>query len=517
MWPSELAEVRALAARGDFDLCLTAGQQIAASHGDNPDALLSLGALLLDLGFLSAAKACFERIRALSPGDFRPLVNLANVAREAGDHAQARGIYDQLCRALPDHPVVRRNALVGYEYNPGATDSERLAQAQAWGAWAQALAGGPKPRPPIRPLGAGPLRIGYVSADLCHHTVGLFLKDVLRAHDPIKVKAFAYSAGALNDWVTDLIRGSTEFRNVATLSDAALADLIRGDQIDVLIDLSGHTAGSRLTVFAHRPAPVQVSWLGYFATTGLSCIDAVLLDPWHAPAGIEAQFVEPILRLPGGRFCFQPVPWTPLDVAQAPHLATGQITFGSFNNTAKLNAGVFDVWAQILKATPNARLVLKWRTLRDAALRRAVLGAFEQRGISEARIELRAQSFHVDLLAQYADIDIALDPFPFTGGLTSCEALWMGSPLVTWPQGRAVSRQGLAFLSAIGLPDLVARDAQDYVRIATDLARDSDRLVALRRDLRARMQSSSLMDVAGLARGLEAQLIDLHQTIAAHD
>ena len=173
---------------------------------------------------------------------------------------------------------------------------------------------------------------------------------------------------------------------------------------------------------------MQVSWLGYFATTGLQYMNAVLLDDWHAPAGAQSQFVEPIIRLPAGRICYQPVPFAP-PVSPAPCLINGFITFGSFNNTGKYNPRVFDVWAQVLASVPNSRLVLKWRTFNDAALGQSVTDAFTQRGIHPQRLDLRGPSFHADVLKEYADIDIALDPFPFTGGLTSCEALWMGVPL----------------------------------------------------------------------------------------
>ncbi|WP_407702956.1 O-linked N-acetylglucosamine transferase, SPINDLY family protein [Thiorhodovibrio frisius] len=279
------------------------------------------------------------------------------------------------------------------------------------------------------------------------------------------------------------------------------------------MDLSGHTAGSRLSVFAHRPAPVQLSWLGYFATTGLTTLDAVLLDPWHAPEGTEAQFVEPILRLPAGRWCYQPVPWAPKELSPPPAERNGWITFGSFNNTAKLNDGVYDLWARILAVVPDSRLILKWRTFNDAALRQRVTQAFVARGIAAERIELRGPSFHADLLKEYAELDIALDPFPFTGGLTSCEALWMGVPVITWPQARVVSRQTHAVLHQIGLRELSASDADSYVRLARDLAADPVRLHELRQGLRARMQGSRLMDTAGFTRCLEDRLMQPYQEI----
>ena len=525
-WQSSLSLAQSQAQAAHFPEMLGTCQQIVEVHSGDANALLDVGALLLNFGYLARARDCFERVQLLAPHDLRAQMNLANLARDGGDHATAQHLYEALQLAQPNNPVIRRNALVSQEYNPAVTDAQRLANACAWGDWAIAQAGGWQARPPLRsrtdPTVAAllPLKIGYVSADLCQHTVGLFVKDIFQAHkspsggvgaNPVSV--FAYSSGSVSDWVSDAIRAACTWRDVSGLDDAALATLIRQDQIDVLIDLSGHTAGSRLTVFAHRPAPVQVAWLGYFATTGLSYIDAVLLDEWHAPAGTQAQFAEPIVQLPGGRMCYQPVPWAPA-VAPAPCLQTGYITFGSFNNTGKLNAGVFDVWSQVLAAVPLSRLVLKWRSLADEALCDSIRAAFADRGIDPSRIELRPASFHADVLLQYADIDIALDPFPFTGGMTSCESLWMGVPVITWPQSRVVSRQTFALLNQIGLPELAAKDAEDYVLVAVELANNSQRLMNLRQTLRQRMQASHLCDVAGFTQNLEETIVNLYDTIA---
>lgn len=508
-----LQRAQAHASSGHFAEMLVICEQVLDLKRDNTDALLDVGVLLLNFGFLNRARYCFERVCTIAPTDLRLLVNLANLARESGDHAESQRLYSVLQSTHPNHLVIRRNFLVSQEYDPDRFDAARLQHIRAWGAWAVLQAGGVRTRPSLPPLAKRRLRIGYLSADLCHHTVGLFFKEVLLAHDLTRVEVFAYSAGSVSDMVTAAIRKITAFRNVATLNDADLAALIRQDRIDLLVDLSGHTAGSRLTVFAHRPAPVQVSWLGYFASTGLEYIDAVLLDDWHAPPGTEAQFVEPIIRLPTGRFCYQPLLWAPAELAELPHNKNGYITFGCFNNTAKLNAGVFDVWATVLTAVPRSRLVLKWRTFIDEGLCASVHAAFTQRGIAADRVELRPASFHADMLKQYADIDIALDPFPFTGGLTSCEALWMGVPVITWPQSRVVSRQTFALLSVIGLPELAADSANDYVHIAQSLASDVSRLASLRSSLRARMQASPLMDVAGFTRQLEQTLLQLYTTI----
>lgn len=508
LWQTFIHQAQALGAQARFAEMLGICRSIADAHANNTEAMLSLGSLLQSFGYLSMARRCFLHGRTLEPSDLRPLVNLANVARETGNHREARQLYDAILKQLPDHPLIQRNAVLGLEYDPDATSADRKAKAQSWGAWATAQAGGPRPRPAWHSPQGRSLRLGYVSADFCQHTVGLLCKHVLAAHNPARVAVFAYSAGSINDWVTAGIRRTCLFRDVAALIDVDLAALIRADEIDVLIDLSGHTAGSRLAVFAHRPAPVQVSWLGYFATTGLSAMDAVLMDDCHAPAGAEEFFSERVVRLSHGRFCYTPAPWAPAP-AEPPAESQGHITFGCFNNTAKLNPSVLALWARILREVPNARLILKWRSFQDDAFCDEIQKAFIRENITPERVEMRGASFHKDVLAEYADIDIALDPFPFTGGLTSCEALWMGVPVVTWPQSRAVSRQSLALLSAIGLEDLAATDADHYVAISVKLAGDATRRARLRQELRQRMTASPLCDVKGFTAGLEDALHDL--------
>ncbi len=507
-----------------LDMC----RKIRESQRDDLVTLLDTAALLSSHGFLSQTQECLEQAKTLSAHDFRAQVNLANLASDRGNHPECRRLYGELLARLPDSTIIRRNVFTSQEYDPEVTSAERLEQGHAWNAWAIQQAGGWRPRPTPKPLHDRPLRIGYVSADFCQHTAGLFCKDVLMQHDPQRVKVFAYSAKQVNDWVTDAIKSHSQFRAVTEVQDPALVELIRQDEIDILIDLSGHTSGSRLTAFAYRPAPVMLTWLGYFATTGLEYLDAVLLDEWHAPAGTESQFIEPIIRLPS-RLCYTPVPFAPaVSLAgrpsgrkrpeeAAPTFTKGYITFGSFNNTAKYNPGVFDLWARILTAVPDSRLILKWRTFNDEEFRQSVTKAFVERGIAAERIELRGPGLHIDVLKEYADIDIALDPFPFTGGLTSCEALYMGVPVVTWPQSRVVSRQTYAFLSAIGLPELAAKDCDDYVRIAVELAQDRERLNELRTTLRPRMAASPLCDVKGFTRQLEDTLIDLYHKIEAQE
>lgn len=513
-WHQTYQEAQLAARQGDFQELATLCRKAREKGCQEPDFLLAAGNLLLGCGLLEEAHACFAQGRQTAPDDLRFQLNLVNCQLQYGEHEAAHRGYAELLTVLPNHAVVRRNLLTSLEYNPAASDRERFDAAVAWGRWAEKLAGGPRSRPPLRPLQGQPLRVGYVSPDFCQHTVGLFFKDVCAGHDREQVMPFAYSVGTRQDWVTAGIRACCTFRDVSPLDDGALADLIRGDGIDLLVDLSGHTAGSRLTLFAHRPAPVQVSWLGYFATTGLACMDAVLLDDWHAPDGMESWFSERIIRLSQGRLCYSPVPFAPA-VAPLPCLTRGFVTFGCFNNTMKLHPGVLELWAQIMRQVPDSRLILKWFTLHDQRLQDSIRSRFAASGIDACRVELRGPSVHADLLMEYADIDIALDPFPFSGGLTSCEALWMGVPLITWPQSRVVSRQGLALLSAIGLQELVANSPDEYAGHAVQLAGDPERLSLLRATLRNRMASSALCDLRRFTPALEEVYRQLYETIAA--
>lgn len=493
---------------------VTIAREVAQNPRADPAETLAAGIALGAHGFVGEARAVFIRLAADNAFRWEAAANLAGLARDTGEHHFARRIHVELLRLRPNHEALRRTLLSSLEYDPQATPDERLSAATEWGRWAIARAGGLRTRPAGEPLCGRPLRIGYVSADFCQHTVGLLVKEVIKAHDPATVQVFAYSAGQTSDWVTREIRTATSFRDVATLDDQALAQAIRDDRVDVLVDLSGHTAGSRLTAFALRPSPVMVSWLGYFATTGLDYIDAILMDRWHVPPSEEQRFVEPVIPLRAGRLCFQPVPWAPGIVASPPAEREGRVTFGCFNNTAKLNAQVLDAWARILIAAPESRLILKWRTFNDPDFRRKIVEAFRLRGVNVTRIELRGPSYHGDMLREYADIDIALDPFPFSGGLTTCEALWCGVPVITWPQGRPVSRQTWAILNQIGLAELAGFDVDSYVRIAVALANNPQKLVSLRRELRERMRQSPLMNINAFARELEFALRGVYERIS---
>lgn len=480
------------------------------------DATLTLANLLHAHGLLNESGRLYSAILARDPDDVRALNNQANVLRDAGLVPQALAIQRRAVGLEHERDALHSNLLNTLQYLPDVDATTLASTAREWGRMSMDKAErrlGHRPERP-RPVERDrpPLRVGYVSADFWMHAVGLFARSVIMMHDTRRVVPHLYANGGRRDALSAQLRGTVEakggrWREVAGLDDASLAKQIRDDGIDILIDLTGHTASSRIAMFAFRPCPVQISWLGYYATTGSPAVDFVILDPWHAPPGTERQFTETILRLPHNRFCFTPVDGTP-PVGPPPESVRGHLTFGSFNNTAKLNQRVLETWTRILGAVPGSRLVLKWRTFSDGEYAASVRGFFTSRGIAADRIDLRGASPHPEMLAQYGDLDIALDPFPFTGGHTSCEALWMGVPIVTLPQERVVSRQTLSFLAAIGLQQMAADSVDDYVARAVALARDAPLRARLRATLREAMRGSPLCDSSAFAGHVDALLLD---------
>ena len=473
-----------------------------AIDGEDPEILRGMATALVDMGRPSWAVLALLRAQARAPQSRAVTMALAQAWMEAGDLAAARSVRRKASGMLTDERF-GSNALMCMQYDPGIDEADATRVARAWGAQAMARAGH-RPAPVRAPVAGRRLRIGYVSADFYRHPVGWLGCGAIMAHDRSRVHVTAYASQTCRDDLTHAIEAAVDsWVPVHGIDDDTLAARIEHDRIDVLIDLSGHTAGNRLGAFARRPAPVQASWLGYFATTGLPAIDHVLLDAAHVVPGAQALFVETIVTLPGCRFTYLPPVYAP-EVAPPPVLRRGRITFGSFNRGAKINAEVIALWARILAAVQPSELLLKWKSFVDPIVQAGVQAQFAACGIDPQRIRFAGHSTHPAMLADYGEIDIALDPFPFCGGLTSCEALWMGVPVVTLPGTRVVSRQTHSVLHAIGHGWLSAPDADRYVAIAAGLAADPERLAALRPALRAAMRASPMGDYAGFACNLEA-------------
>lgn len=487
-------------------------QKLANEYIHHDQMLVKIASVLLHFGFSSQARQCLKSAVIISPHQRDTLISLAYCELQLGNVHECERIYQELLQLYPNDLKVLRHLIYLSEYLENQSEANLLGIAKHWGDCAIQAAGGHKPRPVVKPKNVEPLKIGYVSADFCQHTVGLLIKEVLANHDAKQFTIYCYSAGEVHDWVTDFIAKHSIFINVAQLSDQDLAKRIEEDQIDILVDLSGHTGGSRLAAFAYRPAPVMLSMLGYYATTGLEYIDGTLLDDWHAHKSTQTQFTELVLKLSNTRWCFYPAFPAPL-ISGPPVVTNGYITFGSFNNTLKYNPQVFELWAKILNSVPNSRVILKWRTFNDTVFKQSVLDQFTVHGIDSSKIDLRGPSFHMQMLEEYGDIDIALDPFPFSGGATSCEALYMGVPVITMPTDRVVSRQSYGFLSNIGCSNLVADSKPEYIEKAIKLAQDIPALIDYRRTLRTRMIDSPLMQVKTLTTEIEKVFMNSYEAI----
>ena len=344
-----------------------------------------------------------------------------------------------------------------------------------------------------------PLRVGFVSADLRKHPVGYFFESVLAQLDRARIEPIAYSNALHSDELTARIKPRFAlWRHVAEMDDAELAQRIHDDRIDVLVDLSGHTGRNRLPMFAWRPAPVQVSWLGYFATTGLTEIDFLLADPHVVPPGEEGQYTERIWRLPDSYLCFT-LPTESVPVAPLPALANGYVTFGCLNNHKKLNDSVFSVWSRILHAVPHSRLLLKNHQLGEPSILRDTFARFAAHGIDGTRLLLEGPSGREQYFGTYGRVDLALDPFPYPGGTTSVEGLCMGVPVLTRAGDRFLSHLGELVLKTVGLHEWIAADTEDYIARAIAAASDLPALAALRLSLRQRVERSPLADAPRFA------------------
>lgn len=468
----------------------------------------NLGKSLRELGQFEEALASYGRALEINPDYAEGHNNLGNVLKDLGRMDEAMACYRRALELAPAFVEAHSNLLFLLNYRADADPRLAFAEAQRYGAsvalHARAYGTWSNPREPARIL-----RIGFVSGDLRDHPVSYFFENVLAALarlSPGRLELFCYSNHPLHDAVTQRIQSCCGgWCSTVGMSDSAFAERIRVDAVDILIDLAGHTAYNRLPVFARKPAPVQVSWLGYFGTTGVGSMDYLIADPWTLPPDEEINFIERIWRLPETRLCFTP-PDVPVDVMPLPALGNGYLTFGCFNNLSKMNDRVVALWAQVLHATPGSRLFLKSPQLKEALVEHGVRESFVAHGIGPERLILEGLSSRAGYLACYQRVDIALDPFPYTGGTTTVESLWMGVPVLTLQGERFLSRQGVGLLMNAGLPEWIASDPADYVLRATAHASDLHALARLRGTLREQVLASSIFNASYFARHFETAL-----------
>jgi predicted O-linked N-acetylglucosamine transferase (SPINDLY family) len=493
----------ALWRQGRDDEALDCFRQAVDLQPDLAEAQNNLGSALAARGCAEEAVSCYERAVQLDPGHAEALCNLGNAYKDQGLLSEAIACYRAAVRERPADPRIHSNLLLAMHYKAGADPHEILAESQRFAERHAAPLAAEAPPATFRPLAGRRLRIGYVSPDFREHPVAYFLEPVLGAHDHRAFEVFCYADVPRPDTVTKRFRSYADYwRSLMGFSDAQAAELIRSDGIDILIDLAGHTGGNRLLVFARRPAPIQASYLGYLGTTGLKAIDYYITDANTDPPGLtEAHFQERLVRLPVCGMCFQGGDAPHVD-PQPPARRSGQVTFASLNHLAKLSEDVLALWLQLLSDVPASRLLLRTGEGRRGEER--IRAAVSDHGLAPERIQLLGRTAsRFDYLKLYSDVDLCLDPFPYNGITTTCDALWLGVPVITLAGRMSVSRYGVRFLRNAGLDELIAPSPEAYLHLAAGLACDLDRLAALRSGLRERMRSSPLGNAALLARHME--------------
>jgi protein O-GlcNAc transferase len=504
----------ALREQGQIEEAIAAFRQAINLTPEHAEAWCNLGIALGQRSRVDEAKAAYRQAIALNPGIAEAYYNLGGVLRDVGEHEEAMAAFRKAVELRPSYVEAHSSLIYTLFFHPGY-DGRRIAE--ELGGWNRQHAEPLKRH--IVPHGNSRdperrLRIGYVSADFNGHASALFLEPLLRSHDRTQFDIFCYAQVSKPDaWTRRFQTMSTGWMNTAGVSDEAVAEQIRRDGIDILVDLKLHTTRNRLLVLARKPAPVQATWLGYPGSTGLTTVDYRLSDPYlDPPGGDETIYSERTMRLPETFWCFDPLDERDLEVNALPAKERGVITFGSLNSFCKVNEELLRVWAEVLRAVEGARLVL---LAAAGAHRQRVVERLAREGVDGGRVEFVASMSRREYLRQYHRIDVGLDTYPCNGHTTTLESLWMGVPVVTRLGPTAMGRAGWSQLNNLGLAELAGETAGEFVRIAVGLAKDMPRLEQLRATLRGRMEASPLMDERRFARNMEAAYRQMWRTWCA--
>ena len=497
-------EIRGLLEQCRYSTARTLAETLVDEVPDNADAIHMLGLAAYGLSDASTAYDCFLRAISLYPDEPVLHNNLGSVLNLLGRPAEARKCFRQALTLNPALHAARANLIYTVIMLADESPESICAEHVAWaGIHAEPL------KAYIEPLLNVPdphrkLRIGYVSADFRIHALTIFMDAVFDYFDSSRFETYCYynNSYRTSDEMTESIRDRvTEFCEITDLDEASAAAKIRSDRIDILVDLSGHLRNNRLLVFARKPAPVQMTYLAYPGTTGMSAVDYRITDDLSDPPGAhEHHYREELIRIPDCLWCFRPPKNIP-EVAPLPALKNAFITFGCTNAIIKVTDTMLEVWAKILTDVPNSRLI--FATVPPLG-RDRVIDTLAKHGIGQDRFKMIDRVPREEFWALYAEIDIMLDTFPCNGGTTTCEALWLGTPVITLVGNAFQSRAGFSLLSAIGMTEYVAHTRDEYVKKAAALAVDLDRLVSIRGGLRARMLGSPLLDGKRFTRNLEA-------------
>ena len=502
----QLAEINAhlgesLLAMGKLEEAAAAYRVLIEADPDSYAAYNNLGNIYRTLSQHEEAGHCYRKAIALKPDLSRAHNNLGNIHKVRGQDEQALSCYRRAMELDPAFWQAHSNLLLCLNYLPDYEPKQLFDEHVRWGAIHAPADRMRQHHPNVRECDRR-LRVGYVSPDMRVHAVATFFEPLIENHNPQEVEIFCYAEVPRPDATTERLRSlASGWCDTVGMTDDELAQRIYQDHIDILVDLAGHTANSRLPVFGYRPAPVQVSYLGYPNTTGVEAINYRFTDVIADPDGSEPFYSEELVRLEGGLTRYRAPEHTP-EVGPLPAATSGIITFGSLNNLVKMNEQVLDLWSQVLHAVPGSRLLL-FRDMLQDTIKEQYREWFADRGLGPDRVELRGERVSTGAhLAVYNEIDIALDPFPWNGHVSSCEALWMGVPVVTLAGPTHAGRLCASVLHQLALDELVADSPGQYVGIASALATDRRHLSALRENLRRRMQQT-VCDGGSLARAVE--------------
>ena len=471
---------------------------------DYPEALNNLGETFKIKGKLKDAEELYRKALSIKPDYADAYCNLGVVLKDLLEQEDSIASFRKALSIKPDSNVSHSNLLYSLHYLQNVSQKDIFIESLQWDKQQTRALLKEKPNYQNDKTTGRRLRVGYVSPDFRTHSVNYFFEPLLQSHNSEQVEIFCYSNVSNPDHITErLIKGADHWSSIVGKKDEDVVQEIQKDRIDILVDLAGHTGWNRLKVFGYKPAPVQVTWLGYPNTTGMQAIDYRFTDGITDPVGEgDNLHSEELIRLPHAFFCFQPTADAPA-VEVSPVNKTGRVTFGSVNNLVKINDKVIAVWSEILNSLVDSHLLIIGREFSEKSVKKHFVELFSSYGIEKDRIEMISSVPHSEFLAIHNRIDVALDPFPYNGQTATCHTLWMGVPVITLRGNHHVARVGASILTNIGLPELIAEKKEEYVIKAIRLAKDSERLSALRCEMRDRMRNSPLCDAKAFAKAVE--------------
>lgn len=493
---------------GALDQAEALARQAVDSNPEHAEANLTLGSIYLTMNESELAEQYIRKASELAPDSRDPHFFLGWIHRMRLRHTESVEAFKRAATCQPDNLSNWQDVIFSMQYCPNIDPEEEFSFIKSTGNFIERKV----PRLFFEYENpADPIRIGYLGSEIRTHSVSYFLLPVILRHSD-RYQVHIYNTGRTQDAMTERIKGSAHrYRYLFGMSSEDVARQIHADNIDILVDLDGYTEVTTLRVFCHRPAALQLSWIGYPGTTGLECMHYRIVDELTDPVdGIADRIhTEALIRLPESFSVYSPPSGAP-GICDTPVIERGYVTFGSFNNPYKLNPEVVGVWAEILHAVPGSILMLKYPTLENPVIRESIVSLFSEHDIQAERLIIIPERDDIQKhFERYHDIDIALDPFPYSGTTTTCDALWMGVPVISLAGEKHISRVGLSQLSNIGLHELVAKNREDYVRIAKELAERPNRLNEMRLQMRERMSHSPLMDADRFIATFESSLEEI--------